>query len=420
MQRQRPGSGCLLKWRIRKFIFLRNVTSRAHKSPYAVLGVASKADIKEIKERFYKLSKEHHPDISKDASSMEKFREIAEAYETLSNPELRSKYDQESGLTRQRSPLSRPAGRKFEGGWSPKGSFVNGQWVDDEPTPQMRNIEYDLSPERMERVWARYRSRWEKIEEVERSRELERKREEFRRKIDEKRARMAQMTEAEREEFLFKLRYLRPDAADPEESFINGSQGTRDGAPEREENEGSMGKKPRMEDIGDASTNAGDASNNMKQKVREKERQAAKEKIILEEMQREEKMKRAFFEEQMRGSGSGWEAGQDQSRNFRNPFMGSSSKGQTFGENDPFSSGINREDPGDLGSYASAWEQGKGGKRVRKAWQGWKDPGARMNGDRMHSVKHGIQRKPRMSFGEVLVIAITISFVALSYVEYSN
>ena len=51
--------------------------------------------------------------------------------------------------------MSRPAGRKFEGGWSPKGSFVNGQWVDDEPTPQMRNIEYDLSPERMERVWAR-------------------------------------------------------------------------------------------------------------------------------------------------------------------------------------------------------------------------------------------------------------------------
>ena len=96
MQRQRPGSGCLLKWRIRKFIFFRSVASRPLKSPYAVLGVAPKADIKEIKEKFYKLSKEHHPDISKDASSMEKFREIAEAYETLSNPELRNKYDQVS------------------------------------------------------------------------------------------------------------------------------------------------------------------------------------------------------------------------------------------------------------------------------------------------------------------------------------
>merc|ERR1712226_603636 len=119
--------------------------------------------------------------------------------------------------------------RKFTG---MKGEFRNGEFVDHEQTPQMRNIEYDLSPERMERVWARYRSRWEKIEEVERIRDLDRKREEFRRKIDEKRARMAQMTEAERDEFLFKLRYLRPDAADPEESFTNGSQGTKDGVPE--------------------------------------------------------------------------------------------------------------------------------------------------------------------------------------------
>jgi len=418
MQLRRSGSVCLLKWRIRKFIFLRSVASKAHKSPYVVLGVTPKADTKEIKEKFYKLSKEHHPDISKDDSSLEKFREIADAYETLSNPELRNKYDQESGLlARQRSPLSRPAGRKFEGGWSPKGSFVNGQWVDDEPTPQMRNIEYDLSPERMERVWARYRSRWEKIEEVERMQELEKKREEFRRKIDEKRARMAQMTEAERDDFLFKLRYLRPDAADPEESFTNGSQGTKDGFPGREENDGgSGGKKPRMEDMG-AST---DANENIKQNARERERQAAKEKIILEEMQREEKMKRAFFDEQLHGSGSGWESGQRVNKGFRDPFMGGTDKGQTSG--DPFSSGINREDPGDMGSYANAWEQGKGGKRVKKAWQGWKDPGARVNGDQMHSVKHGIERRRpfEKSFGEVLVIAIIISFVALNYVEYSN
>merc|ERR1712130_626518 len=217
----------------------------------------------------------------------------------------------------------------------------------------MRNIEYDLSPERMERVWARYRSRWEKIEEVERSRELERKREEFRRKIDEKRARMGQMTDEEREDFLFKLRYLRSDAADPEESFVNGSQGRRDGAPETAEFEGSMGKKQRMEDLSDAD----DAKNNMKQKVRDKERQEAKEKIILEEMRREEKMKRAYFEEQMYGPGR--EAREDQSsRSFRDPFMGGgTNRGQTFGDKDPFSSGMNREDPGDLGSYARAWQQ---------------------------------------------------------------
>merc|ERR1719370_1746232 len=99
----------------------------------------------------------------------------------------------------------------------------------------------------MERVWARYRSKGgREIEEVERMRDLERKRNEFRRKIDEKRARMAQMTEAERDEFLFKLRYLRPDAAEPEESFSNGPHGTRDGVPEREDF-GPLEKEPKVE-----------------------------------------------------------------------------------------------------------------------------------------------------------------------------
>ena len=222
-------------------------------------------------------------------------------------------------------------------------------------------------------------------------------------------------------DFLFKLRYLRPDAADPEDSFINGSQGTRDGAPEREENEGSMGKKPRMEDIGDASTDPGGANNNMKQKARERERQEAREKIILEEMQREEKMKRQFFEEQMQG-GRTWESESNQNQSSGNPFGSGNNKSQASGERDPFSSGMNREDPGDLGSYAKAWEQGKGGGRIKRAWGTWKEeePGARIDRDRMQSVKHGIQRKPRMSFGEILVITLTISFAALSYVEYKN
>ena len=34
-----------------------------------------------------------------------------------------------------------------------KGVFRNGVFVDDEETPQMRNLEYDLSPEKMEKIW---------------------------------------------------------------------------------------------------------------------------------------------------------------------------------------------------------------------------------------------------------------------------
>merc|ERR1712226_578998 len=111
--------------------------------------------------------------------------------------------------------------RKFTG---MKGEFRNGEFVDHEQTPQMRNIQYDLSPERMERVWARYKSRWDRVEEVERLRDLEKKKEEFRRRVDEKRSRMHQMTEDEKDDFLFKLRQLRPDAV----TYTSDSDGEKD------------------------------------------------------------------------------------------------------------------------------------------------------------------------------------------------
>ena len=94
-----------------------------------------------------------------------------------------------------------------------RGEFRNGQFVDDE-IPEMRHIVYDLSPERMERVWARYKSRWERTDEIERVKELEKKKIEFRRRMDLKRARMDQMSKAEKEEFLYRIRLHRPDAVE--------------------------------------------------------------------------------------------------------------------------------------------------------------------------------------------------------------
>ena len=56
-------------------------SSSRQRDLYTVLGVAATAETKEIKENFYKLSKEFHPDVNKDESSLKKFREIVEAYE---------------------------------------------------------------------------------------------------------------------------------------------------------------------------------------------------------------------------------------------------------------------------------------------------------------------------------------------------
>ncbi|MCS6936537.1 MAG: molecular chaperone DnaJ [Candidatus Bipolaricaulota bacterium] len=62
----------------------------AKKDYYTVLGVARNASQEEIKKAFRQLAKKYHPDKGGDP---EKFKEIAEAYEVLSDPEKRAQYD---------------------------------------------------------------------------------------------------------------------------------------------------------------------------------------------------------------------------------------------------------------------------------------------------------------------------------------
>jgi hypothetical protein len=53
---------------------------------------------------------------------------------------------------------------------------------------------------------ARYRERWNRTDELQRLQQLEQRKAEFRRKVEERRENMANMTPDEKEEFLFKLR----------------------------------------------------------------------------------------------------------------------------------------------------------------------------------------------------------------------
>jgi DnaJ-class molecular chaperone len=63
------------------------------KDYYRILGVDRTADDKAIKSAYRKLARKHHPDVAKGKDAGDRFREVTEAYEVLSDPEKRRRYD---------------------------------------------------------------------------------------------------------------------------------------------------------------------------------------------------------------------------------------------------------------------------------------------------------------------------------------
>jgi curved DNA-binding protein len=86
------------------------------RDPYQVLGVAKGASSDQIREAHRKLAKKYHPDLNKTAEAAERFKEIQEAYDLLSDESKRKQYDQ-FGFA---APGAAPGGAGFGGasGWS--------------------------------------------------------------------------------------------------------------------------------------------------------------------------------------------------------------------------------------------------------------------------------------------------------------
>lgn len=82
---------------------------------YEVLGVSRQASLQEIKKAYRRLARDHHPDVNMgDAHAEERFKELTEAYEVLSNPEARQAYDT---YGHQMPRGGGPAGDPFAGGF---------------------------------------------------------------------------------------------------------------------------------------------------------------------------------------------------------------------------------------------------------------------------------------------------------------
>jgi len=377
--------------------FLRRANTK-QSNWYSILGIKFNAEQKEIKKSFYKLSKEFHPDLNKDdEASLMKFKEIAEAYEILSSPERRKEYDQYMGFGIKRDHFENGDGnselrgdrRRFTG---MKGVFRDGKFVDDEPPPQMRNIEYDLSPERMEKLWGRYKARWDRFDEVERVRELEKKKVEFRRRVDLKREKMDQMSEDEKADFLYKLRLLRTDVGeDSDEDCIKKEGETNSRTIDMQEEE----RKQKVQNEKQKSK--------VEQEEKEKRREYEEKRRLERKLMREQEKK--VMIEQLGLTEERYNQIMDEERQLK------TSQGHAR-ERDVFYDGL------DSSKDAADWRSmmGRTYESNKEKWERVKEGRNNMNNSPKHGVHIGLEKK----FGVILVLTVVCSSVVLFSSEFSN
>jgi DnaJ-class molecular chaperone len=95
------------------------------RDPYELLGVSRQASADDVRRAYRRLARKHHPDANPDdPGSEERFKELYQAYEILSNPEKRRSYDERFRAASQRN-RERPRARSGGGPGAGDASQVN-------------------------------------------------------------------------------------------------------------------------------------------------------------------------------------------------------------------------------------------------------------------------------------------------------
>jgi curved DNA-binding protein CbpA len=99
--------------------------TREHRDPYVVLGVGRQASPAEIAHAYRRAARATHPDSSSaGAASVEGFRAVSDAYETLRDPGRRAAYDRAHPPVRRTARVSPPAGGRSVRYGSPDGRHI--------------------------------------------------------------------------------------------------------------------------------------------------------------------------------------------------------------------------------------------------------------------------------------------------------
>ncbi|KAJ2959505.1 hypothetical protein NQZ79_g5014 [Umbelopsis isabellina] len=121
---------------IRQIPFITRRGYATAKSPYEALNLSSNASQALIKKRYYELAKSLHPDTA--TGDIEKFQQISQAYELLSNPSSRALYSRTGVGWNSPVPSSPPPGKRppsyTNAHWYQDPSYKEGPWSSHENT----------------------------------------------------------------------------------------------------------------------------------------------------------------------------------------------------------------------------------------------------------------------------------------------